>query len=164
MKLQFGCNVLMARTLMRRPFRIAIKSALIYVAASLFAGYVLAEMTLHPGRLRPNQALIEQMYAPYGAEVKPVSIRAADEVELRGWYSVPAHENGRAVILLHGIGDSHGGVAGFGRAFLQSGYRVLMPDSRAHGESGGDLATYGLRESDDIHRWVSWLYDHGATC
>src|SRR5438067_10448944 len=48
--------------------------------------------------------------------------------------------------------------------FLQQGYRVLLPDSRAHGESGGRLATYGLRENDDIHRWVSWLYDRGATC
>src|SRR5207249_56488 len=29
---------------------------------------------------------------------------------------------------------------------------------RAHGLSSG-LATYGLRESDDVHRWVSWLED-----
>jgi predicted alpha/beta-fold hydrolase len=32
-----------------------------------------------------------------------------------------------------------------------------MPDARAHGTSGGDLATYGLLESDDIHRWFDWL-------
>ena len=42
---------------------------------------------------------------------------------------------------------------------LQQGYRVLLPDSRAHGESGGTLATYGLLERDDIHHWVDWLYD-----
>jgi pimeloyl-ACP methyl ester carboxylesterase len=66
--------------------------------------------------------------------------------------------------LPHGIGDNRGGVAGYGQEFLAHGYRVLLPDSRAHGESGGELATYGLRESDDIHRWVSWLYDRGATC
>jgi len=34
----------------------------------------------------------------------------------------------------------------------------------AHGESGGAVATYGLRESDDVHRWVSWLYGKGAKC
>jgi pimeloyl-ACP methyl ester carboxylesterase len=82
---------------------------------------------------------------------------------LRGWYSVPAHENGKAIILLHGISDNRLGVAGYGQMFLQHGYRILLPDSRAHGGSGGVTATYGLRESDDIHRWVSWLYDHGAT-
>ncbi len=147
-----------------RPVRIALKCAASYVVLSLIAGFVLAEMTLHPGRTRPNEAPIAAMYAPYGAKLEPVSIHAADGVELRAWYSVPEHENGRAVILLHGIGDNRGGVAGYGRTFLQHGYRVLLPDSRAHGESGGDLATYGVRESDDIHRWVSWLYDRGATC
>jgi len=51
-----------------------------------------------------------------------------------------------------------------GRLFLRQGYRILLPDSRAHGESGGSVATYGLREGDDIHRWVDWLYGKGATC
>jgi uncharacterized protein len=134
------------------------------VVISVVAGIVMAEMTLHPGRTRPNKPHIESMFAQYGAKLQLVSIHAADGIELRAWYSVPNHENGRAVILLHGIGDNRGGVAGYGQMFLQDGYRVLLPDSRAHGESGGELATYGLLESDDIHRWVSWLYDHGATC
>lgn len=148
---------------MYRPVRIVLKSAIIYAVFSLIAGFVLAEMTLHPGRTHPNQARIAEMYAPYGAKLESVSIHTADGIELRAWYSRPAHENGRAVILLHGIGDNRGGVAGYGLEFLAHGYRVLLPDSRAHGESGGDLATYGLRESDDIHRWVSmalrsWRY------
>ena len=42
---------------------------------------------------------------------------------------------------------------------LRTDTSVLVPDSRAHGESGGDLATYGLLESDDVHRWVSWLME-----
>ena len=149
---------------MCRPVRIALKTTIIYVVFSLIAGFVLAKMTLRPGRTHPNQARIAEMYGQYGAKLDAVSIHAADEIELRGWYSVPAHDNGRAVVLLHGIGDNRGGVAGYGQEFLAHGYRVLLPDSRAHGESGGELATYGLRESDDIHRWVSWLYDHGATC
>jgi len=149
---------------MFRFARISIKIVAIYVAVSVIAGVVMAEMTLHPGRTHPNQPRIAEMYAQYGAQLQPVSIAAADGVELRAWYSVPAHENGRAVILLHGIGDNRGGVAGYGQMFLQDGYRVLLPDSRAHGESGGELATYGLRESDDVYRWVSWLYDRGAAC
>jgi pimeloyl-ACP methyl ester carboxylesterase len=36
----------------------------------------------------------------------------------------------------------------------------LLPDARGHGESGGELATYGVKESDDVHRWVSWIYAH----
>src|SRR5256885_4646798 len=80
------------------------------------------------------------------------------------WSSDVCCSDLKAVILLHGISDSRLGVAGYGQMFLQHGYRILLPDSRAHGESGGDIATYGLRESDDVHRWVSWLYDRGVSC
>ena len=41
--------------------------------------------------------------------------------------------------------------------FLAHGFTVLMPDARAHGESGGAIATYGLLERDDIHQWVDFL-------
>lgn len=150
---------------MKRPVRIAVKAITIYVALSLVVAVVMAELTLHPMRLPlPDRARIAAMYAPYGADLHPVVIQAVDGVELHAWYSVPKHQNGQAVILLHGIGDNRGGVAGYGQAFLREGYRILLPDSRAHGESGGAVATYGLRESDDIHRWVSWLYGRGASC
>jgi uncharacterized protein len=32
-----------------------------------------------------------------------------------------------------------------------------VPDARDHGASGGHIATYGLLEADDIHRWFDWL-------
>jgi hypothetical protein len=128
-------------------------------------GIVMAEMTLHPMRLPlRDKGRIAATYQTYGADLQPVVIHAVDGAALHAWYSVPKHENGQAVILLHGIGDNRGGVAGYGQAFLRQGYRILLPDSRAHGESGGAVATYGLLEDDDIHRWVSWLYGKGASC
>ncbi len=148
---------------MRRPARIALRIFGIYFAVSLVLAIGLAEMTLHPGHPPPpNRARVAAMYAPF--DLQPVTIHAADGIELCAWYSVPKHENGKAVILLHGIGDNRGGVAGYGQGFLDQGYRILLPDSRAHGESGGAVATFGVLESDDIHRWVSWLYDRGAAC
>ncbi len=97
----------------------------------------------------------------YGTDLQDVVINAADGAELRAWYVQPRDFNGSGVILLHGITDNREGMAGYGRLFLDRGYAVLLPDARAHGESGGELATYGLKESDDLHRWVSWLYAHG---
>lgn len=150
---------------MRRPARIAVKALAIYLTLSLVIAFGMAELTLHPMRLPlPDKARIAATYASYGADLQPVVIQAADGAELHAWYSIPERQNGQAVILLHGIGDNRGGVAGYGQAFLREGYRILLPDSRAHGESGGTVATYGLRESDDIHRWVSWLYGNGASC
>jgi len=96
----------------------------------------------------------------YHTRLQEVRISAADGVELRGWYVHPRDFNGSVVVALHGITDNREGVAGYGKLFLDHGYAVLLPDARAHGESGGRLATYGLKESDDVHRWVDWIYEH----
>jgi hypothetical protein len=53
---------------------------------------------------------------------------------------------------------------GFAELFLSSGYAVLVPDSRAQGESGGEFPTYGLKESDDVHRWFKWLVMQHSRC
>ncbi len=49
------------------------------------------------------------------------------------------------------------GMMGFAELFLSKGFAVLVPDTRAEGESAGDFPTYGLKESDDVHRWFEWL-------
>ena len=45
---------------------------------------------------------------------------------------------------------------GYGTWLVENHYSVLIPDARGHGDSGG-LATYGIREADDIHHWVDWI-------
>lgn len=61
------------------------------------------------------------------------------------------------MLVLHGISDSRAGVMGLAWLFVENHYAVLAPDNRGHGESGGELVTYGLREADDVHRWVDWM-------
>jgi fermentation-respiration switch protein FrsA (DUF1100 family) len=65
-------------------------------------------------------------------------------------------------VILHGIGDSRLGSAGFAPMFLAAGYSVLLPDSRAHGTSGGELVTYGLLEKYDVLEWAHWLRSQGC--
>jgi uncharacterized protein len=89
-----------------------------------------------------------------GAEA--VEIESFDGLALRGSYFASRAAKG-AVILLHGQGDNRAGVAGFARFLVPAGYSALAPDIRAHGESGGELATYGLLESDDLRRWLDWI-------
>jgi dipeptidyl aminopeptidase/acylaminoacyl peptidase len=36
-----------------------------------------------------------------------------------------------------------------------------MPDARAHGSSGGDIATFGVMERNDIKGWFEWLQSAG---
>jgi len=42
------------------------------------------------------------------------------------------------------------------------GYAVLLPDSRAHGRSGGSFVTYGLLEKYDVLEWAHWLKRQGC--
>jgi dipeptidyl aminopeptidase/acylaminoacyl peptidase len=85
-----------------------------------------------------------------------VAIAARDGVRLRAWNYTPDTPNGKAVILLHGIGSNRQDMVALGNLFLKNGYSALEPDLRGHGESGG-LATYGVLEAGDTHAWVDWL-------
>src|SRR5580698_8799552 len=113
------------------------------------AGVVLCETALHPAR-RP---------VPSNREAQTVEVHASDGIALRAWLFRADRSNGDAVLVLHGIADSRASQVGLARMFLDHGYAVLAPDSRAHGESGGNLATYGLLEAGDVHGWVSWLME-----
>ena len=139
----------------------------LFLALALFAGVFLAEVTGHPGRSvqsPEDERRIEFLARRDRDDMSDVSIVARDGATLRAWSIRPASGNGNAVILLHGLGDNRTGTAGYADLFLKHGFSVLMPDARAHGKSGGELATFGLLESDDIHRWLDWLQqnDHPA--
>ena len=86
-----------------------------------------------------------------------VSITAADGATLQAWSARPEDANGDTVLLLHGLKGNRLEMMNYADIFLAHGYSVLMPDSRAHGNSGGEIATYGMLERDDNHRWVTWL-------
>lgn len=149
---------------MRRRWRtILAVAASAYLLVSIIAGVVLAEGSLRLPRRRMTAEQLELVLRK-AAELKVsgenVAIGAADGVELKAWLARPEHPNGSAAILLHGVTDNRLGMAGTAELLLRRGYTVLAPDSRAHGESGGELATYGWREADDIHRWVSWLIEN----
>jgi uncharacterized protein len=153
-----------------RPWvpRIALAALVLYAAASIVGGIGLGEIAMHPGH-RPIPATeisqVQSEVKKINAQLEEVSVAGSDGAVLRGWFVQPASGNGNAVILLHGVSDNRLGVLGYGEWLLRNGYSVLLPDARAHGLSGGELATYGLKESDDIHRWVSWLEEvHRPSC
>jgi uncharacterized protein len=134
--------------------------ALAFLILSAVAGVFLAEATLHPGRNISTSAAEMQarkMTRLQKSELTNVSITVPDGVILRAWSIRPRNGNENAVILLHGLSDNRAGMTGYAELLLNRGFSVLLPDARAHGSSGGNLATFGLMESDDIHRWLDWM-------
>jgi len=131
-----------------------------FLTFSAVAGVFLAEVTLHPVRhlqSSEDEMQTREMAHRHDSELTNIAIAARDGITLRAWSIRPDHGNGNAVILLHGLADNRVGMAGYAELLLSRGFSVLMPDARAHGTSGGNLATFGLLESEDIHRWLDWL-------
>jgi uncharacterized protein len=123
-------------------------------------GVVAMEGALHPGRRAVSGADRERasgVAAADNAQISEVSMTAADGAVLRAWSIVPVMANGDAVMLLHGQADNRVGMLGPAGLLLRHGYAVLLPDARAHGESGGAIATYGVLEAEDLRRWFVWL-------
>jgi len=123
-------------------------------------GIVAAEMALHPARSVESvqfEELAQAVASRNHAVLTNVSISAADGTTLRAWNIRPTRVGDDAVILLHGQSDNRAGMLGNADLLLRHGYAVLLPDARAHGLSGGNLATYGIREANDIRRWFDWL-------
>jgi fermentation-respiration switch protein FrsA (DUF1100 family) len=137
----------------------AVLFALWFVACAA-VGIFAAEMALHPGRRALGQgaeSFAQAIAARNHAELKDVSIAAEDGATLRAWSLRPLHGNGDDVILLHGHTDNRAGMLGNADLLLRHGYSVLLPDARAHGVSGGDLATYGVKEAGDVRLWYDWI-------
>jgi uncharacterized protein len=143
-----------------RTKSVILKLGLVYLAACLLIGVLLAEIAFHPAKVSiDRKSTAQEMAARIGATLQDVSIKAEDGIDLQAWFARPRQVNGNSIILFHGIGDSRQGMLGFAEMFLSKGYSVLLPDSRGQGSSGG-IPTYGIREKDDVRQWFEWLTRH----
>jgi len=126
----------------------------------VIGGIFVADGALHPARRLLTDTDVTAMRGSahtLDAELSDASLTTHDGVILRAWMIQPHHANGDAVLLLHGLSDNRLGMTGYAQLLLARGFTVLMPDARAHGVSGGMLATYGLLERNDIQQWVDFL-------
>ena len=138
-------------------------AALIIAAAaawSFIAGMTVCEAAFHVPAEARRPASMESARAvahEFGGSVRDVEIRAGDSVPLRGWFFQPAHANGAAVMLFHGMADSRASSLPYARLLLRHGFSVLAADQRSNGASGGAIATFGALERYDTPRWGDWL-------
>jgi uncharacterized protein len=124
--------------------------ALVAAGISAMAGRMLAPQFLHPARLDYQRLTqTEDVLRRTQSTKLDFEIRAPDGVELSGWKIRPPSPNGDWVLLFHGVGDNRTGMLGPAEFLLRHGYSVVAMDARAHGQSGGAIATYGWKERYD---------------
>jgi alpha-beta hydrolase superfamily lysophospholipase len=148
---------------MRRPVRLLSRILLVVIVLSLgiaaLAGEFIGPGVLHPANLNPERLeQTAQMLERTGATKEDFDVRAPDGIELRGWNIRPPSPTGDWVLLFHGVSDNRSGVLGQAEFLLRHGYGVVMMDARAHGKSGGNMATYGWKERYDTVAITDALY------
>jgi uncharacterized protein len=144
---------------MRRVVFVVIVLLAFVAIGSAYIGSQMGPAVLHPERLNSlRMDMAAQVFAQTGSTKEDFSVRANDGIELRGWKVRPSAPNGDWVLLLHGVGDNRTGMLGYAGFLLRHGYSLVMMDARAHGESGGDMATYGWKERYDTVAITDALY------
>lgn len=146
--------------------RILKSLAIAYGATCVLGGIYLAEVSVRLAKapLGDTAPQRRRFRRRYKASLEDVTLTAADGAALHAWFIQPRRPNGKSVLILHGIESNRLGSAEYADIFLRHGYSVLIPDSRDHGESGGEIATYGILERHDVHLWVAWLRHRVPGC
>ncbi|MFQ5944622.1 MAG: alpha/beta hydrolase, partial [Anaerolineae bacterium] len=111
-----------------------------------------AHNVVHP----PRQDL-DETPADLALLYQEVTLTTDDGLALRGWY-IPGR-NGAAIIVQHGYGGTRQGMLPVADMLNERGYAVMLFDWRGHGQSEGDLVTFGVREVYDVRAALEWLRD-----
>lgn len=93
--------------------------------------------------------------------IDTVMLKTESGIIIDSWYGKAVSESKGTVILFHGLTINKGKVLTEAAAFRQLGYNVLMPDFRAHGNSGGNTTTIGVKESEEVKLAFDYLNNKG---
>ncbi len=107
-----------------------------------------AALILHPIR--------KPVSAATPANCEDVSFQG-EGVILKGWAGKADGSPRGTLIYLHGVSDNRASASGILDHFRQRGFDVVAYDSRAHGESGGEVATFGHFEKEDLRHVLDTL-------
>ena len=122
--------------------------------------YVIAD---HPDQF-PNGHLPDA----YGLTYEDLSIEVDTGLNLAGYYLTTSADSSRGCFLvMHGIGGTKEHMYGLAQKLTSIGFDVCLIDHRGHGQSGGDLISYGFYEKHDVSKVLDHLsenygHDHFA--
>ena len=115
-----------------------------------------------------ESALKETVFAEFAASIpaanrwlrekgaEDVSVTSFDGLTLRGKW-LPAEKPMATIILFHGYHSHHlQDFAGIYEYYHSIGLNLLLVRQRAHGESGGEYVTFGVKERLDALRWIDF--------
>lgn len=134
-------------------------------AASGVAGVALMAWALiHPPRMTDGKAAwVLRRLAPSDLglpfEEMRFKVREASgkRLNIAGWWIPHPRAEGRCAMLIHGYADAKVGVIAWAPLWHSLGFNLIVPDLRAHGESGGSTCTAGCLERLEMAQVIDQL-------
>ena len=146
----------------QRLFLIGLLIALLAVnAVGLYMGnFIYDEMCVRHSRLHANNSGRWQQILDNGKNFRnwqDIRMPSRFGYSLTGTFIPNPQASDKTLIFLHGFTESRLAGLSYLNIYLNAGYNLLLVDSRAHGDSGGDSVTWGVYEKYDVDQWVDWL-------
>jgi fermentation-respiration switch protein FrsA (DUF1100 family) len=147
------------------PFALRAMLGLLLRASIVFCiglPYVLATVMTY----RPRVLTAANPQTLFQWDYQRVEFPATDGTRVVGWWiPSPAADSGQTVLLCPGSNADKATQLSLVRRLLPAGYNVLVFDFRAHGESGGQLCSFGDLERNDVLGAMRWLRQtHPSAC
>ncbi len=109
------------------------------------------------------KAQAEEAWKAYAEREQRRELKTSDGLLLRAFSLEPEQRKEDSwVVLVHGYKTKHEAMKAYALHYLQQGYRVLMPDNRAHGQSEGQILGMGILDAQDIQAWLEQLRQEEA--
>jgi uncharacterized protein len=109
---------------------------------------------LFTGPKQAKSVVTETPSFPY----ETVMLKTAGGIPIEAWYGKTDSSEKGTVILFHGITSHKDVLLDVAGEFRYWGYNVMLVDFRAHGNSGGNTTTIGVREPEEVnlaYRYIS---------
>lgn len=110
---------------------------------------------------RPKVQARQTPRSLFNVDYTSVHFTSSDGIRLGAWWIPSRHPNGRhahrTILLCPGMAGNKSSQLVLVRNLIAAGYNVLALDFRAHGDSGGQLCTFGDLERRDVLAAAHWL-------
>ena len=106
-----------------------------------------------------NKAIVRKSNAGWLASIihQHVTVTSDDGLLLHGTYIPSDKASNEWIVLVHGYDNDSTQMLSLAKTYHAHGYQVVLPDLRAHGQSEGEVITFGAKESDDLCSWMDMI-------
>ncbi len=139
-----------------RAFKVVAVIVALPVLASMITAIRAVRLTV--AELHPPRELItedQRTQAMTIRDMKDVRFRTSDGLSIAGWHA--PNRNGCTVVFANGVGGTRTALLHEALCLAAKGYGVLLFDWRAHGQSEGNLCTWGDLERLDFQAAVDYV-------